>query len=37
MYINVYVVARSKAWLSVGSLVGIAGSNSAGNMDVCLL
>jgi hypothetical protein len=31
------VAARSKAWVCVRSLAGIAGSNTAGGMDVCLL
>jgi hypothetical protein len=31
------VAGRSKAWDCDRSLAGIAGSNSAGNMDVCLL
>ena len=31
------VVARSKVWVSVRSLAGIAGSNSDGFMAVCLL
>jgi hypothetical protein len=31
------VAARSKAWVCGGSLVGIAGSNPIGDMDVCLL
>ena len=31
------VVARSKAWVGGLSLAGIAGSNPAGGMDVCLL
>ena len=31
------VAARSKAWVYGRSLAGIAGSNSAGCMDVCLL
>jgi hypothetical protein len=31
------VGARSKAWVCRRSLVGIAGSNPAGGMDVCLL
>ena len=30
------VAARSKAWVCGHSLAGIAGSNSAGGMDVCL-
>ena len=29
--------ARSNAWVCGRSLAGIAGSNSAGSMDVCLL
>jgi hypothetical protein len=29
--------ARSKAWVCVRSLDGIAGSNPAGDMDICLL
>jgi hypothetical protein len=31
------VVAQSKAWVCGRSLAGIAGSNPAGGMDVCLL
>jgi hypothetical protein len=31
------VAARSKAWVFGRSLAGIAGSNPAGGMDVCLL
>jgi hypothetical protein len=31
------VAARSKAWVCVRSLAGIAGSNPTGGMDVCLL
>jgi hypothetical protein len=31
------VAARSKAWVCGRSLAGIAGSNTAGVMDVCLL
>ena len=31
------VAARSKAWVCYRSLAGIAGSNPAGGMDVCLL
>ena len=31
------VAARSKAWVCDYSLAGIAGSNPAGGMDVCLL
>ena len=31
------VAARSKAWFCGRSLAGIAGSNPAGVMDVCLL
>lgn len=31
------VIARSKAWLYRRSLAGIADSNPAGDMDVCLL
>jgi hypothetical protein len=31
------VAARSTAWVSGRSLAGIAGSNPAGGMDVCLL
>ena len=31
------VAARSKAWFVGLSLAGIAGSNPAGGMDVCLL
>jgi hypothetical protein len=31
------VVARSKAWVCGRSLVGTAGSNPAGCVDVCLL
>jgi hypothetical protein len=30
------VTARSKAWVYGRSLAGIAGSNLAGGMDVCL-
>ena len=30
------VAARSKAWVYGCSLAGIAGSNPAGGMDVCL-
>ena len=39
-YINVVpipVAARSKAWVCGLSLAGIAGSNPAGDMDVCIL
>jgi hypothetical protein len=31
------VVARSKAWVCGRTLAEIAGSNPAGDMDVCLL
>ena len=31
------VAERSKAWVCGRSLVGIAGSNPAGGMDVCLV
>jgi len=31
------VAARSKAWVCGRSLAGIAGSHSAGSIDVCLL
>jgi len=31
------VVARSKAWVCGRSLAEIMGSNTAGDMDVCLL
>jgi hypothetical protein len=31
------VPARSKAWVRGRSLAGIAGSNPAGSMDVCVL
>ena len=31
------VAERSKAWVCGRSLAGIAGSNPAGDMDVCLL
>jgi hypothetical protein len=31
------VAARSKAWICGRSLAGLAGSNPAKNMDVCLL
>jgi hypothetical protein len=31
------VAARSKAWVFGRSIAGIAGSNSAGGMDVCVL
>ena len=31
------MAAQSKAWVYGCSLVGIAGSNRAGGMDVCLL
>jgi hypothetical protein len=31
------VAARSTAWVCDRTLVGIAGSNSAGGMNVCLL
>jgi len=31
------VVSRSKAWVCCSSLAGIAGSNAAEVMDVCLL
>ena len=31
------VAARSKACVCHGSLAGVAGSNPAGSMDVCLL
>jgi hypothetical protein len=31
------LAARSKAWVCGHSLAGIAGSNPAGGMDVCLL
>jgi hypothetical protein len=31
------VAARSKVWVCARSLVGIAGSNPAGGMDVCLM
>jgi hypothetical protein len=31
------VAVRSKAWVYGRSLVGIAGSNTAGGMDICLL
>jgi hypothetical protein len=31
------VAARSKAWVCGSPLAGIVGSNSTGDMDVCLL
>ena len=31
------VAARTKAWVCGSSLAGIAGSNPAGSMDVCIL
>jgi hypothetical protein len=31
------VASQSKAWVCSLSLAGIAGSNTAGGMDVCLL
>jgi hypothetical protein len=31
------VAVRSKAWVYVRSLVGIAGSNPTGGMDVCVV
>jgi hypothetical protein len=31
------VAARSKKWVSDRSLAGVAGSNAAGGMNVCLL
>ena len=34
--IQISVTARSKAWVCGRSLVGIAGSNTAGGVDVCL-
>jgi hypothetical protein len=38
IFINNFPVgARSKAWVCGHSLAGIAGSNPAGGMDVCLL
>jgi hypothetical protein len=36
-YKLITVAARSKAWVCGRSLTGIAGSNPAGSMDVCLL
>ena len=38
-YLHLYlmVAARSKAWVCGFSLVGIAGSNPAGGMDICLV
>jgi hypothetical protein len=35
-YLPIAVAARSKAWFRGSSLAGIAGSNPAGGMDVCL-
>ena len=34
---SIPVAARSKAWVCGRSLAGIAGSNTAGGMDGCLL
>jgi hypothetical protein len=36
-YWPIPVTARSKAWICDRSLAGIAGSNAAEGMDVCLL
>jgi hypothetical protein len=39
-FLNVFeaeVVTRSEVWICGRSLAGIAGSNPAGSMDVCLL
>ena len=36
MYVH-YCAERSKAWVFGRSLAGIAGSNPAGGLDVCLL
>jgi hypothetical protein len=35
--VPILVAAWSKAWVCGRSLAGIAGSNTAGGMDVCLL
>ena len=37
MYFFISVIALSKVWFCGRSLEGIAGSNPAGGMDVCLL
>jgi hypothetical protein len=36
-HVLIPVVAQSKAWVCGCSLAGIAGLNSAGDMDVCLM
>jgi hypothetical protein len=36
-YLSISVAARSKAWVCGRLLAGIASSNPAGRMDVCLL
>jgi hypothetical protein len=36
-YVLIPVAERSKAWVCSRSLAAIAGSNPAGDMDVCLL
>jgi hypothetical protein len=37
VFYSILVAARSKEWVCAHSLAGIAGSNTAGCMDVCLL